>query len=127
MDLKLQPISKAFYTFLNKKWHFDQIVNELIVVKVMNFGYLTSFQSLDKGLIERMGPTGFTVSTFSLASNYTNINSGILHHTTFTFVAFAVLFLAFFTLGSLGILSVSNVSFLMLFVSYILLLLADSN
>ena len=35
----------------------------------MNFGYLTTFQSLDKGLIERLGPTGFTVSTFSLSFN----------------------------------------------------------
>jgi NADH-ubiquinone oxidoreductase chain 5 len=126
MDLKLQLIFKTFYTFLNKKWHFDQIVNELIVVKVMNFGYLTSFQALDKGLIERVGPTGFTVSTFNLASNYTNVNSGILHQTTFVFLLFTVLFLVFFTLGSFGILSISNISFILLFVSYVLLSLLDS-
>jgi NADH-ubiquinone oxidoreductase chain 5 len=127
MDFKLQPIPKALYTFLNKKWHFDQIVNELIVVKVMNFGYLTTFQSLDKGLIERVGPTGFTVSTFSLSSNYTILNSGVLYHTTFTFIAFAVVFHIIIALSSFGLLSSFSASFLLLFVSYLLFYLFDIN
>ena len=33
----------------------------------MNFGYLTTFQSMDKGIIERFGPTGFT--TKDIAEN----------------------------------------------------------
>jgi NADH-ubiquinone oxidoreductase chain 5 len=126
MDFKLQPIPMAFYTFLNKKWHFDQIVNELIVVKLMNFGYLTTFQSLDKGLIERVGPTGFTVSTFSLASNYTKANTGLLYHTTLVFVIFAVIFLVFFSLSSFGLLALFSPSFLLLFASYILFLFSEA-
>jgi len=66
----------------------------------MNFGYLTTFQSLDKGLIERIGPTGFTVSTFSFSFNYTNVNSGILYHAAFSFVIFAILFTIFFSFGT---------------------------
>jgi hypothetical protein len=91
----------------------------------MNFGYLTTFQSLDKGLIERIGPTGFTVSTFSLSSNYTIINSGVLYHTTLMLIVFSVVFLVFFALSSFGLLSSFSISFLFLFISYILALFSE--
>jgi hypothetical protein len=91
----------------------------------MNFGYFTTFQSLDKGLIERVGPTGFTVSTFSLSSNFASYNSGLVYHTTFLFIGFTVLFLAFFVLGSFGLLTVFNMPFILLFVSYTVFSIAD--
>lgn len=84
----------------------------------MNFGYLTTFQSLDKGLIERIGPTGFTMTTFSLSSNYTIVNSGMLYHTPLTFIVSTVTFLVFFALGSFGLVSSFSASFLLLFVAY---------
>jgi len=43
----------------------------------MNFGYRSSFQALDKGIIERAGATGFTASIFSVGSNLFNFHSGI--------------------------------------------------
>jgi NADH-ubiquinone oxidoreductase chain 5 len=125
MDLKLMSVPKMFYIFLNKKWHFDQIVNELIVVKVMNFGYLTTFQAMDKGLIERLGPTGFTNSTFTLASGYTNINSGNLFHTAFVFITFTVFFILFFALGFFKLLPIFGSSLILLWISYTLVLLLD--
>ena len=125
MDLKLQSFPKALYVFLNKKWHFDQIVNELIVIKLMNFGYLTTFQSLDKGLIECIGPTGFTVSTFSLAFNFRGVNSGILYHTATIFIVFVALFVVFFTLGCFNVVLAYSVSFFALLAAYFLVLLSD--
>jgi len=125
LDFKLQPVPKALYIFLNKKWHFDQIVNEAIVVKVMNFGYLFTFQSLDKGLIERVGPSGFTASIFTSSSNFVSYYSGILYHTTFAFIVSAAVFLSFFVLGSLGVLSSVSLSFMLLFLSYLLLSVFD--
>jgi len=105
LDLKLQPVPKAIYTFLNKKWHFDQIVNELIVVKFMNFGYTFTFQSLDKGIIERIGPSGFTASIFTTSSTFVGYYSGLLYHTTFVILIFTGIFLTFFVCGSFGITS----------------------
>jgi NADH-ubiquinone oxidoreductase chain 5 len=125
MDFKLEQTPKAIYTFLNKKWHFDQIVNELIVVKIMNFGYLTTFQSMDKGIIERFGPTGFTSNTFNLALQYTIVNSGNLFHTAFVFITFAVFFTIFFVFGFFELLSIFNGLFILLFSSYLLILLMD--
>jgi hypothetical protein len=124
-DFKLQSIPKAFYVFLNKKWHFDQIVNELIMVKIMNFGYSFTFQSLDKGLIERVGPSGFTASVFSSSFNFVSYYSGIIYHTAFILIIFTSLFLSFFVLGSLGSLSAFGVAFIMLLLSYALLSFSD--
>ena len=76
----------------------------------MNFGYLTTFQSLDKGLIERLGPTGFTVSIYNTSSAYTRNLAGLIHNTSFVFITFALVFLSFFTLGSLDLLNATNIS-----------------
>lgn len=91
----------------------------------MNFGYLTTFQSLDKGLIERIGPTGFTVSTFSLAFSFRSVNSGILYHTATIFIVFAALFTVFFTLGCFNLALSFSVSFFALLTAYFLILLSD--
>jgi len=92
LDNKLSFISRSLYIFLNKKWHFDQIVNELIVVRLMNFGYSSTFQAIDKGLIEKVGPTGFTVSIFNLSSNLIGFNSGFVYNAIFVILCFAFLF-----------------------------------
>jgi hypothetical protein len=87
----------------------------------MNFGYLTTFQSLDKGLIERLGPTGFTVSIYNTSSSYTKNFSGLIHNTSFIFITFALVFLSFFTLGSLDLLNATNISFSCLLLGYLIL------
>jgi len=125
LDFKLRPIPKAFYVFLNKKWHFDQIVNELITVKLMNFGYSFTFQSMDKGLIERIGPSGFTASIFISSSNFVSYYSGFLYHTIFVFLIFTVLFLSFFVLGSLVSLFSYGLCFVLLVLSYLFLSFSD--
>lgn len=125
LDFKLQPAPRSLYTFLNKKWHFDQIVNELLVVKIMNFGYSLTFQSLDKGLIERAGPTGFTATVFTSSSNFIGYYSGMLQHTTFIFIFFTGAFLNFFVIGSFDMTSMISLSFSLLFLSYIVLSLFD--
>jgi hypothetical protein len=58
---------RTLYTFLSKKWYFDQLMGDLIVQRVMNFGYNTSFLLLDKGFIEVLGPSGFSNSSISFS------------------------------------------------------------
>jgi hypothetical protein len=67
----------------------------------MNFGYKTTFQSLDKGIIEQIGPTGFTASIFSSSSTLSSYNSGVLYQTAFVFLLFALCFFSFFLLGNI--------------------------
>jgi len=92
----------------------------------MNFGYVVTFQSLDKGLIERLGPTGFTSVTFGLSHSYTFVNSGIMYHMSFIIIAFSGLFIAFFVLGSFGFFSYFSDLFIFLFVSYLMTLFLDA-
>ena len=90
-ELKLQ--NRNFYIFLNKKWHFDQIVNEWLVVKIMNFGYLSTFLSIDKGLIEKLGPTDLLcqLSIFQLICY--KISSGfIANNTCYLLIQFVLFF-----------------------------------
>lgn len=91
----------------------------------MNFGYSLTFQSLDKGLIERLGPSGFTASVFNTSSNFVSYYSGVLHNTTFVFIIFMIVFLTFFAFGSLGVLSAFNSVFVFLLLSYLLLAFFD--
>jgi len=65
----------------------------------MNFGYFSTFQTLDKGLIEKFGPTGFTFSLFNLASSLTASNSGYIYHTIF-FIVISALFVVNFAFST---------------------------
>ena len=112
--------ARSFYTFLNKKWHFDQIINELIVVKLMNFGYATTFQSFDKGLIEKLGPAGFSFSIFNISSNFVSYSSGFLYHAIFVIVCFILTFFSIYFSFSFGLFSTLSFQFFLLLFSYLL-------
>jgi hypothetical protein len=78
------------YNFLSKKWHFDQIFNEIIVHRIMEFGYKISFQLLDKGNIESIGP-----KSLSLNFNYFSVilsffHSGIIYYYLFIMISFLI-------------------------------------
>ena len=97
LNLKLQTL--PIYTFLNKKWHFDQIINEAIVVKTMNFGYFSSFQTLDKGLIENFGATGLTFSFFKASSSISKFNNGLLFRSLLLVIVFSFFFISLFLIN----------------------------
>jgi hypothetical protein len=123
----MNSLSRYFYIFLNKKWHFDQIINELIVVKFMNFGYSLSFLTIDKGLIERFGPAGLSAAIFNVSFNLTAIQTGYVFHTVFMLVyALNVYFILFFLLAfDFNILNY-NVQFGLLFFGYFILSLSNN-
>jgi len=76
-------ISKSFryvYTLLTQKWHFDQIVNEIFVIKTMNFGYRSSFQLIDKGNIELFGPVGIAFYLKKMTKSVSFIQTGWIYH-----------------------------------------------
>jgi NADH-ubiquinone oxidoreductase chain 5 len=91
-DYKVGFLYRNVYSFLTKKWHFDQLANELIIHKLMNFGYRISFQTLDKGSIEVFGPFGSSVKLWSFSKSLGNIHSGMIFHYSFVML-FSILFL----------------------------------
>ena len=120
LDIKLTKLFRTIYTFLSKKWHFDQIINELITHKVMNFGYSISFQLIDKGSIEFFGATSAGLNF----SRYSNIFSSI--QTGFVFdYSFAMILGSFILISCLVqyffVVSMITVSFVMLLLGYFLI------
>ena len=84
-SMKMSPLGLKLYTFLNKRWLFDKVYNEFLGYPALRFGYEISFRTLDKGVIEILGPTG--VAQFfgskdpkSFISQISNLQSGYVYH-----------------------------------------------
>ena len=84
--LKISKNWRKVYTFLSKKWHFDQIVNRYLINKLMLFGYSVAFQNLDKTNIEKFGPLGFSVLTSKIAQKTSKIHTGFIYHNLFLII-----------------------------------------
>ena len=81
--LKMSSLYRKVYTFLTQRWHFDQLSNEILVLGIMRFGYRNSFQLLDKGGIEFLGPSGTAFSLHTLSRSLSIIQSGFLANYVF--------------------------------------------
>ena len=120
-SFKVGYLYRLFYTFLSKKWHFDQIANEIFSNQMMNFGYNVSFQTIDKGNIEKFGALGSSVKLMQLSKKISILNTGFFFHYAFIMVStlllfFTVLFFAFSTVNL-------NLIFILLVLSYFILCL----
>jgi hypothetical protein len=89
----------------------------------MNFGYSSTFQALDKGLIEKVGPAGFTNYIFKTSSNFVGFNSGFLSNTIFFLIISGFSVFIFYIFTFWGFLSLINVQFMVLTLSFLVLLL----
>jgi NADH-quinone oxidoreductase subunit L len=107
---------RQFYIYLIKKWHFDQIGNELIVHKLMNFGYRISFQSLDKGNIETFGAFGSSVKVTQLSKGLSFLHSGFIFHYSFVMIVGMIALLTYFLIMFVNI--NLNMFFIALIFSY---------
>ena len=72
------------YTFFNKRWLFDKVYNDFFVKPALSFGYQVSFKTLDKGIIEILGPYGIAFTFQSLSQSIQKIQSGYIYHYAFT-------------------------------------------
>jgi hypothetical protein len=65
-------------------------------MKSMNFGYVVSFLSIDKGLIEHFGPTGFAKTLFQFVYNFSKTQNGSFFNTIFIVIMFVILILSYY-------------------------------
>lgn len=66
------------YSFFNKRWFFDQVLNDFLVRSFLRFGYEVSFEALDKGAIEILGPYGISYTFLRLAERISQLQSGFV-------------------------------------------------
>lgn len=85
----------AFFSFLvSKKWYIDIFQNRAVVNTLLNFGYLTSYKTLDRGFVELSGPYGISKLILSYSKKLVTLQTGQITHYLF----FMVLGLCLFSL-----------------------------
>ena len=98
---------KIIYNFLNRKWYFDRVYNQLIGQRSSNISYNFSYKSIDRGIIEKLGPSGIVTTIKYLINNFNNLQSGQIYHYLFLFLFFTIFFI-FFSIFSSNFLSLFN-------------------
>lgn len=70
-------LGRGVYRFFNQKYFFDNIYNNLILNKLLNFGYTTN-KILDRGAIELVGPYGLVNMFKNASKRITSLDSGFI-------------------------------------------------
>jgi NADH-ubiquinone oxidoreductase chain 5 len=87
---------QKLYSFLNGKYYFDVIYNNYIITNSLKLGYYIS-KEIDRGVIELLGPYGFSNYLINIAKILAKFDTGII--TTYslyiTLAFIALLFLVF--------------------------------
>lgn len=78
--LKTSLLGRKCYTFLNRKWLFDKVYNDLITQNLLDFGYHFTYKTIDRGLIESLGPFGLSNVLLYQVNNLRCLHSGYLYH-----------------------------------------------
>ena len=81
--MKLTSLGRTLYTFLNRRWLFDKVYNDYLGRPSLNFGYKVSFKSIDKGVLEILGPFGITQGIRDLVGQTRQLQSGFIYHYAF--------------------------------------------
>jgi NADH-ubiquinone oxidoreductase chain 5 len=92
--LKVSFLGRKIYTFLNKKWFFDKLYNELFGQFFFKFGYTISYKAIDRGTFEIVGPTGLSSVALNIAHKLHKAQTGSLYHYTLLIVTTFALILS---------------------------------
>ena len=92
--LKVSFLGRKIYTFLNKKWFFDKLYNELFGQFFFKFGYTISYKAIDRGTFEIIGPTGLSSVALNIAHKLHKAQTGSLYHYTLLIVTTFALILS---------------------------------
>jgi NADH-ubiquinone oxidoreductase chain 5 len=86
---------RFFYLFFSKKWLFDRLQNDLIIAFFLKLGYNTTYKTIDKGVIEFYGPSGYTKIVLFLSKFVSQFTSGKINQYAFLIFVFLVLLISF--------------------------------
>jgi len=117
--LKTSFLGRSFYTFLNKRWLFDKVYNDYIVRKSLSFGYEVSFRTLDKGIIEILGPYGISLSFQKLSQQISKVQSGFVYHYALAMLIGLTLFIAIVGLWDFLSFWIDNRLYFLQFISFL--------
>eukprot|EP01018_Ginkgo_biloba_P041098 Gb_30374 [translate_table: standard] len=75
---KTSTSGNRLYCFFNRRWFFDQVLNDFIVRSFLRFGCEVSFEASDKGVIDILGPYGISYTFRQLAKRMSQLQSGFV-------------------------------------------------
>jgi proton-translocating NADH-quinone oxidoreductase chain L len=84
---------RIFYTFFNRKWFFDKFYNKIISSNFLFYSYFFSYDNIDRGLLEIVGPHGLTQSVNVFVFDFKHVQSGNLFHYLFLFFISIIFFI----------------------------------
>ena len=86
-------LARKFYLFLNAKFLFDILYNKYIISEGLNLGFKV-FKSLDKGLVENIGPFGLANAFYKTSNSISKADTGVV--TTYSlYICLGILILLF--------------------------------
>ena len=94
LAVNLKTGFSRIFAFLTHSWYIDALISRFISRKVLNFGYKYSFQLLDKGLFESVGPKNASNVFYQLSQSISQLQTGIIYHSVFSMVLGLVVILA---------------------------------
>ena len=116
LQIKKNKIYKTVYTFILKKWYIDKLYNSVIVLNILHFSHKFTYQTVDKGLLEFVGPFTITYKNYNISIIFETLQKGAIH----VYLVFVFLFSCF--LVSLFYTTLSPLLIYFLFFVFIFLL-----
>lgn len=101
VNFKFSSFGTKLYGFINKKWFFDNIYNEYIVKTFLSFGYHISFKTIDRGIIEIIGPYGIVKLFKNFSNTISKLQTGYIYNYASMMLIGAIFFITFIGLWNL--------------------------
>jgi NADH-ubiquinone oxidoreductase chain 5 len=98
--LKTSTFGRKLYGFLNRKWFFDKVYNELLTQNFLSFGYHTSYKLIDRGIIEMFGPFGLSKTALEKSRSVLSLQTGFVYDYTVWFLLVLLFFFFFLDFSS---------------------------
>ncbi len=114
--IKLYGIFINVYTFLNRKWYFDKIYNNLFGQFFFKFGYSVSYKFVDRGIFEQLGPSGLSFLFLKSGSFLSMLQTNLVYHLLLTIVIgfmFIIININFFKFFSFNLFFLNLVSIIL--------------
>jgi NADH-ubiquinone oxidoreductase chain 5 len=92
-EVCIKPFGRSVYVFLNRRWLFDRLQNDLIGSVILKLGYNTTYKLVDKGVIEVFGPKGLSFLTITFSKQISSLQSGLVHQYAFIMFIGVTLFM----------------------------------
>ena len=92
--LKTSRYGRQIVWFLNKRWFFDKVGNDVFAQNALDFGYQVTFKRLDKGTFEIFGPQGICTFFSKATREVSRLQSGMIYHYAFIMTIGLVVFIS---------------------------------